>query len=754
MLTTHHAVGIDLGTTYSCIAYLNEQGEPVSIPNQEGEICTPSVVMYEGDEEVVGTEALRNAIINPGHVVQNAKRWMGDPHKTWNIEGRTLTPVDVAAAVLRKLLGDAQRQIGTIERAVITVPAQFSDIQRQCTLEAGMKAGLKQVDIINEPVAASLCYVLGTEGLWFTELANEQRILVYDLGGGTFDLSLVSYQKNEVRVIASSGDLHLGGIDWNQALIDAAAEQFKKEFNADPRQDPESLQHLSLEAEQCKRSLTVRPRAALICQHGGQRKTFQIELERFNQLTRPLVQRTEDLTVKLLKDNKMGWARVDVVLSTGGSSRMPMIRDTLKRLSGRTINTSLSPDQSIAHGATYYAGMLLSKSEFVHAIWNSAVSEKLSKLKQHSVNARGLGILTRDEAGKQRIPFYLIPANTTLPASVTKIFGTVVPNQRRVNLHIIESGTTSDQAYVELGACVIEGLPPNLPVESEIAVTISYDHSARVHVAARDVTSGRQAAVEIVRRENLIQPGARGEEESGVMLPPGNDDEEEEIVLIPADAPRRVEAAPHKGEAAPPVGIRTPPASAPPQAKTPAAATPHVRPAQPARAAAPRLEDSVVPVPLCDHCGGALTSRGECPYCHKPAKADASPAPPAAEKRPVSPTSSAGPAKSGATARPQPSPPRAATPSVKPVPPNPGAARPAAAGPAPKPVPRPAGASGQQPALPQKPRESVALPAPKDEEIVELPPLRPGSPRPRRPLSSPPPAAAEGEEEFWKLAEE
>src|SRR5579863_175384 len=256
-MPTKHAVGIDLGTTYSCIAYLNEQGEPVSIPNQEGEISTPSVVMYDKGEEVVGTEALRNAILNPAQVVENAKRWMGDPQKQWIIDRKVHTPVEIAASILRKLVGDAQRQIGPIERAVITVPAQFSEAQRLATVAAGRAAGLHQVDIINEPVAAALCYVLGTEGLWFSELAAEQRILVYDLGGGTFDLSLVRYRKNEVTVIASSGDLNLGGINWNEALVDAIAEQFTKGFRDDPRKNSESLQALALEVEQAKRGLSV-----------------------------------------------------------------------------------------------------------------------------------------------------------------------------------------------------------------------------------------------------------------------------------------------------------------------------------------------------------------------------------------------------------------------------------------------------------------------------------------------------------------
>src|SRR5262245_4511073 len=337
MLTTH-AVGIDLGTTYSCIAYLNEHGEPVTLSNQEGELATPSAVMFDDDDVIAGTEGLRNAVLNPECVVDNPKGYNGNADQKWLSNGKRYTPTDISTFILKKLIAAGQEQIGTIEQAVITVPAQFSDAQRHATIEAGHKAGLQRVDIINEPVAAALCHVLGTEGLWFTELADEQRILVYDLGGGTFDLSLVSYRKNEVKVIASSGDLHLGGIDWNAALLKKICKQFTVAFKADPREDPASLQSLALEVEQTKRSLSVRPRAALTCQHGGHRKTYQIELDQFERLTHSHVERTVEITKRLLKDNKLGWAHVDVVLLTGGASRMPMIRNAMKELSGRTLN--------------------------------------------------------------------------------------------------------------------------------------------------------------------------------------------------------------------------------------------------------------------------------------------------------------------------------------------------------------------------------------------------------------------------------
>ncbi len=599
MLKTQ-AVGIDLGTTYSCLSYLNEHGEPVTLANQEGELSTPSVVLFDKNEIVVGTEALRNAVVKPNRVVQNSKRFIGDPNHRWVIDGKKYTPVDIAALILKKLLLAAKEQIGPIEQAVVTVPALFSEIQRQATVEAGIKAGLKHVDIINEPVAAALCYVLGTEGLWFTELADEQRILVYDLGGGTFDLSLVKYQKNEVSVIASSGDLNLGGIDWNQALETAIINQFLKEFGEDPRTDPESLQFLALEVENVKRGLTVRPRAALTCQHAGHRKTYQVEQAQFEKLTQHLVSRTGKITQAMLKDNEMGWAHVDVVLTTGGSSRMPMVRNALKELGGRTLNTSLSPDQSIAHGATYYAGMLLTNSEYAKSILNEEATERLAQIKQRSVNARALGILIRDTKLNKRIPHYLIPGNTPLPTSITQTFGTVIKNQKRVHLHIVESGTSEDQPAVKLGACVVDNLPADLREGSEIAVTISYDDQARVHVSAKDVTSGKQATTEIVREENLVSQPAPDTAAAG---------DDFDISSWSSPSPKSVPNA-----KASPAKAATPQASA---------AKPAVKPAAKPKPGKTKtgLDEASRPVPLCNKCGDPLDVRGQCPSCGTKPKA-------------------------------------------------------------------------------------------------------------------------------------
>ncbi|QDU37924.1 Chaperone protein DnaK [Maioricimonas rarisocia] len=633
---TIHAVGIDLGTTYSCLSYLNSQGQPITLPNDEGELATPSVVLFDDDAVVVGTEALRNSISHPERVIQNAKRYMGDPRKFWVVGGRTWRPPDVATLVIQKLLQGARPILGNIEHAVITVPAQFSDVQRQQTAEAGRRAGLKRVDIINEPVAAALCHVL-SEGIWFAEIANEQSVMVFDLGGGTFDLSLVKYNKDRVRVVASGGDLNLGGIDWNRAIEEFACDRFFQEASLDPRLDRESMQAVATEAEQTKRSLSVRPRASLVINHAGRRKSYLLTVEQFEKLTRTLVERLEQITVRTLKQNRMGWAHVDSVLITGGASRMPMVRKMLKRISGTTLNTSLSPDQSISHGAAYYAGMLLSGEKFAKSFLSKDATARLARFKQQSVNARDLGILVRDVKTNYRVPHYLIPANTQLPCDARQTFGTVIPNQKRVQLHIVESGTSPEEPFVRLGACVIEELAPNLPEGSPIEVTIRYDDQARVHVSAKDVNSGTIAKATIVRQESLLKlpPEEQQKLEAGMPIsrPPEPAAESAADVAAPrkkpAAAPQsRLIPTPDSPRAKRPAGTPAPRKAPAPEKKAAAEKRPETRkrtvPQPPKVRAVPPppaslLESAEQPIPLCNDCGEPLDYKGRCTSCGKAA---------------------------------------------------------------------------------------------------------------------------------------
>jgi molecular chaperone DnaK len=503
MSFSNHAVGIDLGTTYSSIAYLNERGEPVSIPNSWGELSTPSAVFFDGKDVVVGTEALQHAIICPNHVILNAKRRIGDVNHFWVVEKTQYDAIDVSALILRELLQSAKKWLGTVRYAVISVPAQFSSAQREATRQAGLRAGLRKVDLISEPVASALYYIFGSEGRWFTEISNQQSILVCDLGGGTFDLSLVKYsgRLNEVRVVASGGDLALGGNDWNTVLERAVASKFASEFGFDPRDDKWESQYLAWEVENAKRSLTVRPRVLLSCQgrsrEGPIRKSYEIQRDRFEKLTAALVDRVRTLISSLLRDNNIKWAHIDVVISTGGASRMPMIRDALKQLSGRTLNTSLSPELSVAHGAAHYAQMLLAgQSDSDNQVTTKVnVNFPVPEPKRSSqVTSKAIGVLVRDEFSDARVPHYLIGQKTVLPAIATEQFCTTADSQTRVHLRIIESTDPSGQSYREIGSCVIDQLVPDSAKGELIEVTFTCDENAVLRVTARELASGKQVA--------------------------------------------------------------------------------------------------------------------------------------------------------------------------------------------------------------------------------------------------------------------
>lgn len=757
-MSSLHAVGIDLGTTYSSIAYLNAQGEPVSIPNSEGDFSTPSAVLFEADGSiVVGAEALRNAIVSPLRVVQYAKRYLGDREKTWEIDGRRYTPVDISAFILSQLLADAREKIGPVERAIITVPAQFSDLQRRDTVRAGEQAGLKQIEIINEPVAAALCHVLGTEGLWFSELADEQRLLVYDLGGGTFDLSLVAYRQNEVRVLASTGDLQLGGIDWNAALLDAIAKQFTKEFGSDPRTDPSSYQQLALEAEQCKRSLTVRPKAALMVQHDGKRKTYQVELAQFQRLTQGLVDRTIEITKKLLKDNNMGWAKVDVVLSTGGSSRMPAIRDALKQASGRTLNSTLSPDLSIVHGATYYAGMLLSNHEFARSILNTEASQRLASFRQQSVTARSLGVMIRDTETNTRVPYYLIEANTPVPAAKEHLFGTATAGQRKVRLTIVESGATASDPVEVIGECLLDNLPEGLPIDSEIIVTLSYDAAARICLSGRVKATGQEVTTELVREESLRKvdalAGQSGPSSPAIPTRPGAvakaDNDSDEVLLEMAED--EVELEPAKGPSTGAAASRQPSSSPPP---VPAAPPAPVRPSV-----------KLPPLPDLPKAKVSASSEFPVPLATPEPKSPASPPPlpakrPSVKALPLSPAlrnkgeETAGPARSTGEAAPS-RPQSSKQPSKQASPPA--AGKPGAALPSlddkeilDLPLGAPKGSGG--PSAKPQPPAAGATTASSSSKPARKPASKPAAKPDAKPGAKPGPSE-EGEDEFWRLAE-
>jgi molecular chaperone DnaK len=358
------AVGIDLGTTFSLVAYLDSAGRPWTIPNAEGDMLTPSVVLFEGSSVVVGKEAVKAAAMEPERIAQFAKRDMGSSVYSKAINGEHLPPEVIQSLILEKLKRDAEAKLGPFTKAVITVPAYFNEPRRKATQDAGHLAGLEVLDIINEPTAAAIAF--GVEQGFLTpkgESTRAERILVYDLGGGTFDVTLMDIDGKNCTVLATAGDVYLGGIDWDQRIVGFVAEQFQKKFRAiDPRQNPAGHQRLLREAEDAKRALTARETTTISFEYAGHGMRVPVSRHQFEAMTSDLLERTRFTTRNLLKEAGLGWDAITRLLLVGGSSRMPMVQNMLEQEAGRKVDRSLSFDEAVAHGAAIYAGLMYGRA--------------------------------------------------------------------------------------------------------------------------------------------------------------------------------------------------------------------------------------------------------------------------------------------------------------------------------------------------------------------------------------------------------
>ena len=485
----HRAVGIDLGTTFSVVAYLDSNGRPKTIMNEEGDLITPSVVLFESTGVVVGKEAVNGSTFEPERIAQFAKRDMGSPVYSRDIKGQQLPPEVIQSFVLAKLKRDAEAKIGPISQVVITVPAFFNEPRRKATQDAGTLAGLEVLDIINEPTAAAIAF--GFEQGFLNERGEStrsERVLVYDLGGGTFDVTLMEIDGKNYSVLATRGDVYLGGMDWDKRLVDHLAEEFKSQFKGvDPRENPAGLQRLLRDAEAAKRSLSARESATISFEYAGHGLRTQVTRQDFERLTADLLERTRFTTSKVLEDARLEWKDVTRLLLVGGSCRMPMVRQMLEQFSGKTPDVSLSFDEAIAHGAAIYAGILLS----------DASSKPRATIK--NVNSHDLGVLGIEETTGRPRRTVLIPRNTPIPASNTKSFKTFKADQRSVVVNIIEGGDDSGNNSTPIGKCTIRDLPPDLPASTPVEVTFAYEHNGRLIVNASLPTHHREATMAIER---------------------------------------------------------------------------------------------------------------------------------------------------------------------------------------------------------------------------------------------------------------
>ena len=486
-------VGIDLGTTFSLVAWVDATDRPMTIMNAEGDLSTPSVVFFDRSGVVVGKEAARAAEFEPERVAQFAKRDMGRVSFHRTIRGEPLPPEVIQALILKKLREDAELKIGPVRKAVVTVPAYFDEPRRKATQDAGQLAGLEVLDILNEPTAAAISFGV-QQGFVKLDGSQTQKetVLVYDLGGGTFDVTLMDIEGHQFTALGTAGDVYLGGIDWTERIVDLVGEQFLSEHGVDPRVDESALQSLQVEAENAKRALTARDEATLMFAHEGQRLRVSVTRSQFEEMTGDLRDRTLFTVRKVLRESGKSWSDVSRLLLVGGSSRMPAVQKALEAESGLKVDRSLSPDEAVAHGAAVYAALLAGRK-----------TEQIADLSVRNVNSHDLGVLgVESETGRKRRGI-MIPRNTQLPCKAKSKFKTFRDGQKSVVVNVVEGGDDSGNNATPIGTCTVTGLPENLPARTPVEVVFRYTGNGRIKVEATLPTLKRKAEMSIERASGL-----------------------------------------------------------------------------------------------------------------------------------------------------------------------------------------------------------------------------------------------------------
>ena len=500
-----NTVGIDLGTTYSAIAYLDDEGNPTVINNADERPITPSVVLLDEDRVVVGPSFERIAVADNDQIVEAVKREMGNKDYFVVYREKKLTPEFVSALIMKKMKQDAEKVIGPISNAVITVPYYFNDVRRKATQDAGRIAGLNVVDIINEPTAATLAYAWGKGELGRTDLGNEERtILVYDLGGGTFDVTVVRYTPTNFRVLATDGDVMLGGLDWSRRLAEHLVEQFKQKFDLDPSEEPETMRQFHQEAEDAKRDLSTQSQVPISVYYKG--KTLSVSLSRaeFERMTADLLQRTKDTTELVMQQAGVRPGTLDEVVLVGGSTYMPVVEQMLREVTEKEPSRDLMPERAVAEGAAIHASILQARHGEGTSRIAEAVQKRLNTVRTSDVNSHSLGIKITDPNDRSRkINHIMIPKNTPVPHNVSQRFGTNAAGQQRVHVEILEGDAIDPMACELIGDFRVFNLPSDLPKGSPIEITYAYDSSGRINATAKELTGNNEASAEIVRDSGM-----------------------------------------------------------------------------------------------------------------------------------------------------------------------------------------------------------------------------------------------------------
>jgi molecular chaperone DnaK len=509
-----NVVGIDLGTSMSVIARLDPTGAPVTIANSLGDPRTPSVVYYDDKNRkaVVGQTAKRRAPNEPERVASFVKREIGSKTYSRTVDGRTFRPETLSAIVLRKLKQDAERKIGPISKVVITVPAYFDHGRRMATQDAGRIAGLEVVDIINEPTAAALSYAAlqaqhaeGARKQLLDVPGGQMTALVYDLGGGTFDVTLVDLRARRFRTLATDGEAELGGKDWDERIAAYLVGQFVQQFGFDPTQtDARLREKLQVLVEDAKIQLSDFDQAELEFGHGQQVLRRVLTRDEFEHMSAGLLESTRMTTENLIEKAELGWEKIDRILLVGGATKMPMVKKLLGTMSGKVPDDSLDADQVVAQGAAIYSGICAAKDDDCELMLPESVIEELRQIEPmiHR-NAHSLGVAAY--YGDVKKNFHLIPKNTELPAAMSQVFYTHRSGKASLHVQVLEGEAEEPEHNIQVGECRITGLPPELPQGSPVQVRLAYDGSGRITVMALDMTYGRFAQAVIENHNRLTK---------------------------------------------------------------------------------------------------------------------------------------------------------------------------------------------------------------------------------------------------------
>ncbi len=492
-------IGIDLGTTNSSVAWVDHTGRTAMVPNSEGEILTPSVVLFDDTEVVVGKEARNAAVIHPEKVAECVKRDMGQPVFSRPIRGQHLPPEVIQACILRKLKGDVVATLGPDTSVVITVPAYFDELRRKATADAGEMAGINVLDIVNEPTAAALSFGEAAGFLTPTGAPKEDlTVMVYDLGGGTFDVTLLNLATRDIRTLATDGDVQLGGHDWDLRLLDHVAETFKSRYGDDPRESPFSYNRLLAACVEAKHTLSARQKAKVRVEHGGRSEDIEVGRAKFEELTADLLERTAYTCRQLVSTARMDWSQVHRVILVGGSTRMPMVSRMIQQLTGRQPDHTVNPDEAVARGAALYASYTLAKRE---------AGGGPTQFEVTNVNAHSLGVEGIDPDTMRKTNIVLIRRNSQLPARFTEKFVTKSEGQRSIVVQVLEGESSLPTECTAIGRTVIRDLPAGLPQGWPIEVTFEYGTNGRLSVHAVVPGTHREVQLALERDTGLTSQG-------------------------------------------------------------------------------------------------------------------------------------------------------------------------------------------------------------------------------------------------------